>query len=343
MDDIYFKKITTAIIFLALLVLSFFLIKPILLSMIGRIIFAFIFYPIFNKLVRLTKSRGFSAAVICIFLLLLIVTLLWFLTPSLIDESIKIYRASQQMDLVAILKGILPSLFASAESSEQMGSILQGFITKATNYLMNLLSNLILELPTILMDIFVMFFTFYYALRDKDKILKYIQDLLPFSDEVVKKLFSSTKEITSSVLFGQVVLGAIQGVILSIGLFIFAVPNAWVLALASIATGILPILGPALIGVPVAIFLIIGGNTFSAIGILIFTVLATFSDNLLRPALVAKRAKLHTAVALIGTIGGMLLFGVVGLVIGPLILAYMITLIGIYKNKPLSGILVKKE
>jgi predicted PurR-regulated permease PerM len=341
MDDAYFKKITTAIIFLALLVLSFFLLKPILLSMIGGVILAFICYPLYNKLVKLTKARGFSAGIICIFLLLSIVALLWFLTPMLIDESIKLYRASQQMDLVATLKGILPSLFSSQESSEQIGSMLQSFITKATNALMNYLSNLILELPTILMDIFVMFFTFYYALRDKDKLIKYIQDLLPFSEDIVKKLFNSTKDITSSVLFGQVVIGAIQGVILGIGLFVFSVPNALVLSLVAIAAGILPILGPAIVGVPVAVFLLIGGNTFATIGILVFTAIASLSDHILRPIFVAKRAKLHTAVALIGTIGGLLLFGIVGLVIGPLILAYMITLIGIYKNKPVEGILVK--
>jgi predicted PurR-regulated permease PerM len=343
MDDNYFKKITTAIIFIALLVLSFFLLKPILLSMIGGFILAFIFFPIYNKLTKIIRSRGLCAGILCVFLLLIIVALLWFLTPMLIDESIKLYRASQQMDLVATLKSILPSLFSSQESSEQIGSILQGFITKATNGLMNYLSNLILELPTILMDIFVMFFTFYYALRDKDKINKYVQDLLPFPEEVVKRLFNSTKEITSSVLFGQIVIGAIQGVILGIGLFVFSVPNALVLTLIAIVAGILPILGPSLVGVPVALFLIIGGNPFAAAGVLIFTLISSLSDHALRPFLVARRAKLHTAVALIGTIGGLLLFGIVGLVIGPLILAYMITLIEIYKNKPVSGILIKQE
>jgi predicted PurR-regulated permease PerM len=342
MDDNYFKKITTAIIFIALLVLSFFILKPILLSIIGGCVLAFIFYPIYNKLTKVIRSRGLCAGILCIFLLLIIVALLWFLTPMLIDESIKLYRASQQMDLVATLKGILPSLFASQESSEQIGSILQSFITKGTNSLMNYLSNLILELPTILMDIFVMFFTFYYALRDKDRINKYIQDLLPFSEDVIKRLFTSTKEITSSVLFGQVVIGAIQGVILGIGLFVFSVQNALVLTLVAIVVGILPILGPALVGVPVALFLFIGGNPFAAVGILVFTAIASLSDHLLRPFLVARRAKLHTAVALIGTIGGLLLFGIVGLVIGPLVLAYMITLIEIYKNKPVSGILIKQ-
>jgi predicted PurR-regulated permease PerM len=343
MDDNYFKKITTAIIFIALLMLSFFLLKPILLSIIGGFILAFILYPLFNKLTKLINSRGLSAGIICTFLLLVIVALLWFLTPMLIDESIKLYRASQQMDLVATLKGVLPSLFSSQESSEQIGSILQGFITKATNGLMNYLSNLILELPTILMDLFVMFFTLYYALRDKDKINKYVQDLLPFPDEVIKRLFNSTKEITSSVLFGQIVIGAIQGVILGIGLFIFSVPNALVLTLVAIVVGILPLVGPVVIGVPVALFLLIAGNTFPAIGVLIFTAISSLSDHALRPFLVARRAKLHTAIALIGTIGGLLLFGIVGLVIGPLVLAYMITLIEIYKNKPISGILTKKE
>jgi predicted PurR-regulated permease PerM len=170
-------------------------------------------------------------------------------------------------------------------------------------------------------------------LKDKEEIISYIKSILPFAKDVEKKLFDSTRDITFSVLYGYVVIGILQGIILGIGLFIFQVPSAFILALLAIVVGILPILGPSLIGIPVAIFLITEGTPFSAIGILIFTLTASLSDYFIRPLLVSKKAKLPTALILIGMIGGFLMFGILGFILGPLIIAYMIIVLELFKTK----------
>ena len=341
MDETYFRKVTATVVIAVLVVLSFFLLKPILLSIISGFILAFIFSPIYNLIYRWTKSKNFPAAILCILLLAAIILPLWFFTPMIIDESIKLYRASQQMDIVTPLKNLFPSLFGSQEFSQEVGSITHSFITKATNALMNYLSNLILDFPTIIMQIFVVFFTFFYALRDKDKIIGYIKSLLPFSKEVEKKLFDSTRDITSSVLYGQLVIGIVQGIILGIGLFIFNIPNPFLLTIVAVLAGILPIVGPSLVGVPVAIFLFISGNSFATLGILGFTLLSSLSDHFLRPFMVSKKTKLHTALVLTGMIGGFFLFGILGFILGPLIIAYLIIVIEVYRNKPISSVLIQ--
>ncbi len=341
MDENYFRKVTATVVISVLVVLSFFLLKPILLSIILGFILAFIFSPVYDLVYRWTKSKNFPAAIICALLLAAIILPLWFFTPMIIDESIKLYRASQQLDIVTPLKNLFPSLFGSQEFSQEVGSITHSFITKITNSLMNYLSNLILDFPTIMMHIFVVFFTFFYTLRDKKKIIGYIKSLLPFSEEVEKKLFDLTKDITSSVLYGQVVLGFIQGIILGVGLFVFNIPNPFLLTLIAILAGVLPLVGPSLVGVPVAIFLLIGGNGFATLGILGFTLLSSLSDPFLRPFLVSKKTKLHTALVLTGMIGGFLLFGILGFILGPLIIAYLIIVIEVYRNKPLSSVLIQ--
>lgn len=106
--------------------------------------------------------------------------------------------------------------------------------------------------------------------------------------------------------------------------------------------GILPILGPSMLGIPVAIFLLIGGNSFAAIGILIFTLISSLSDHIFRPLLVSRRTRLHNGIVLVGMVGGFLLFGVLGFILGPLILAYLIIIIEVYRNKPISSILIKE-
>ena len=342
MDEAYFRKISATVILAVLIILTFLLVRPILLSIIMGVILAFIFSPIYDKLYKLIKLKTLPIIIICIFMLALIILPIWFFTPSLIAQSIELYRASQQLDLVTPLQKIFPGLFASQEFSAQVGSIIQSFITNITNSLMNYFSKILLEFPIFILHIFVVFCTFFFVLRDKDSILDYIKSVLPFSKEVEKKLFSSTKDITYSVLYGQVILGSIQGVILAIGLFLFGVPNALLLSVLGVITGILPVLGPSLIGVPVVIHLLIAGNYFSAFGIILFTVAASWSDTILRPIIVSKKMKLNTGIVIIGMIGGFLLFGVLGFILGPLILAYLIIIIEIYRSKNLPGLLIQE-
>jgi len=339
MDDIYFRRVITAVILGALIILSFFLLKPILLSVIMGFILAFAFTPVYNKLFKLIKSRNITSLLICILLIALIVLPLWFLTPILIDESIKLYLEVQKMDFVTPLKNIFPSLFASEEFSAEIGSILHSFISEAANSLMNSLSQLILNFPNIFLQFTIVFFTFFFVLKDKEKLISYVQSLLPFSKEIEKKLFESSKNITSSVIYGQIIIGILQGIIVGVGFLIFQVPNALLLTLFAAIAGVIPIIGPVIIWVPVVIYLFISGDTISAIGVSIFGILASTIDNFLRPLIVSKRTTLHPALIIVGMIGGFFLFGVLGFILGPLIIAYLLIVLEVYRDKRFPGIL----
>jgi predicted PurR-regulated permease PerM len=342
MDEIFFRKATSILIMSILLVLSFFLLRPLLLSVITGFILAFVFSPVYNKLHNITKSKIFSASILCIFLLALIILPLWFFTPTIIDESIKLYATAQNLDIVTPLKAILPSFFASQQFSQEIGSISHSFITNMANSLVNSLSDIILDFPTLVAEIFVIFFIFYYSLKDKEEIIGYIKSLLPFSKEVEKKLFESTRDITFSVLYGQVIIGIIQGIILGAGFFIFGVSNPFLLTLLAIFACILPIIGPLFVGIPITILLLIGGNSLSAFGVLLFATIASIVEHFLRPALVSKRTQLHTAVVLIGMVGGFFFLGILGFILGPLILAYLIIIIETYRSKTVPDVLIQE-
>ncbi|VVB83383.1 AI-2E family transporter [uncultured archaeon] len=341
MDNEYFRKIATIAIVGGLMILSFLMLRPILMSIIMGFLLAFIFSPIYNILYKWTKSKGLPAAILVFLLLALIIIPVWIFMPTIIDESIKFYRASQQLDIVTPLTNLFPSIFNSKEFTAQVGVMIHSFITKMTNSLMNYFADILLDLPNIAAQVLVVFFTFYYALRDKDAIINYVKSLLPFSKEVEKKLFDSTRDITFSVLYGQVLIGLVQGIILGIGFFAFGVPNPFILTLIAIFLCALPIIGPTFVGVPVAIFLLIGGNSFSAMGVLVFTLISSFSDHFTRPLFVAKLAKLHTGLVIIGMVGGFFLFGILGFILGPLIIAYLIIITELYRNKNVPSVLIE--
>lgn len=343
MDDLYFKRIITTVILVVLLILAFYLLQPLLLAIILGLILAFVFAPLYNRLFKLIKSKNLSAMILCILILLAVIIPLVLLLPLLIDQSITLYMATQQMDFITPLKEFFPSIFISEQFSGEIASIISSSINNLTNSIMNYFSNIILNLPLLLFQSIIVFFTFFFTIRDKEELITYIKTLLPFSPDVEKKLFESSKNITNSFIYGQIIIGSIQGLIIGIGFFIFQVPNALLLAVFATLAGILPVIGPSVVWIPTVIYLWMANNTTAVLGVGIFGIISSFSDNLLRPVIVSKRARLNPAIALIGMIGGYLLIGVLGFILGPLILSYLIIILELYRDKKLPDLLIEKS
>lgn len=342
MEQIYVKRITTGVILLSLLILSYFIIKPFLLSALFGVFLAFIFTPLYKILSKFVKSRNLSTSMICILLAAIIIVPLWFLMPLLIKQSINIFIASQQIDFVTPLTKAFPSLFSYETFSTEIASVIQSFISRMTNSMVSMFSKLILDFPTLFLHFLVTVFTFFFVLRDGDKLVDYIQSLLPFPKEVEKKLFKSSKDITFSVLYGQVLLGILQGLIVGIAFFAFGVPNALLFTLLACLAGIFPIIGTTIIWVPVAVYSIVSGEILSAIGVVVFGVLSSILENIVKPVFISKRTSLHSAIILIGMVGGLFAFGILGVVLGPLILAYLLIILEIYRDKRLPGVFINK-
>jgi len=189
----------------------------------------------------------------------------------------------------------------------------------------------------------VVFFTFFFVLRDKDKLIAYTKSLSPFPREIETKLFDSSRAIATSVIYGQIIIGIIQGLILGVGLLIFRVPNSLIFTLLAVLAGIFPIVGTTLVWVPVVIYLFISGDTFSSIGVTIFGVVSSTVDNFLRPIIVSKRTNINSLLILIGMIGGFFLFGILGFILGPLVLAYLLIILELYRNKKVPSLVIQEE
>ncbi len=343
MEDALLRK-TTSILLVCLLVgLSILILKPIFLAIVIALVLAFIFTPVYEFLNKRINSPNLSAGLIVILLLVIILLPIWFLTPILLEQSFSIFQATQQIDFVRPLQNIFPSFFASEKFSADVGTVISSFTAKAANSAVNFLAQIILNFPTIALQMAVIFFTFFFALRDKELILSYVKSVLPFSKEVERKLLEHSKNVTSSVLYGQVVVGIIQGIIAGAGLFIFGVPNALFLTMLAIFGGILPIIGTAIVWVPVTIYLFVAANDSAAWGVFIFGILSSTIDNFLRPIIVSLRTKIHSGILIVSTIGGIFVFGIMGFILGPLIIAYLLVMLEVYRGKPSPGIITEAK
>ena len=342
MDEEYFEKVMSLTIFAALILLSFLLLKPIILSIFAGLLLAFIFAPAYDWLYKRTKSRNLSVSLIMVIVVIIIFLSIWFLLPLLIDQSFKIFQAAIQIDFSSLLKSIFPRLFSTQQFSTQVGSAISSFILNTTNSITNYLTNLLLELPTIALQLVVVFFTFFFVLRDKNEIMDYIRSLLPFPKEIEKKLFENSSEITKSVIYSHIFIGIIQGLIAGAGFFIFKIPNALFLTFLGVIAGILPIVGTPVVWIPVAIYMFIAGNNTAAWGIIVFGIISSIVENILRPLFVSRMTKMHSAVVLVSMIGGVFFFGILGFILGPLIIAYLLIILELYRKKPSPGLVIQE-
>ena len=342
MEQDYIKKIATLVILFGLMILSYFVIRPFLLSAVSGIFLAFLLTPLYKKLKKHIKSKDLTATIVCVLLAAAIIIPVWFLTPVLVTQSINIFMASQQVDFITPLMKFFPSLFSYETFSNEIVSVIYSFMTKITNSMMNMLSGFIFNFPTLFLHFLILVFTFFFVLRDGDRLVLYIQSILPFSKDIEAKLFKSSKDITLSVIYGQVLLGILQGLLVGIAFFIFGVPNALLFTLLACLAGIFPIIGTTIVWLPIAIYMMVSGGIFPALGVIVFGILSSILENIIKPIFISKRTSLHSAIILIGMVGGLFLFGILGVILGPLILAYLLIVLEIYRDKRVPGVFITK-
>lgn len=330
------NKFSAMAIILFLVIATFILLKPIFLAIITGLILAYIVNPIYKKTNSFIKRPTISAFVVSFLLLALVLIPLWFLVPVLVNQVFEIFKFMQGISfgkiVSSLFKGVPP------EFTTQLSSVLSNFVNNTIVGVLNWLAKFLLDLPNLLLQGAVFIFVFFFTLRDQEKLKKYVSELSPLKKQQEKIFIDEFKGITNSIIFGYIIIGLIQGVVAGIGFFVFGVPRALFLTILAVFSSMFPLFGPWLVWVPAAIYLFSQGNVFVAIIFTVYCVLIVSSlDNILRPYIVSKNSSISPVVALIGMIGGLLVFGLLGLVLGPLILAYLIIFLTAYKNKQLSS------
>ncbi|MBI2047331.1 AI-2E family transporter [Candidatus Pacearchaeota archaeon] len=333
-DEKAVKRISALFLVLVLIILSFIVVRPILISVILGLLFAYILYPLYVKVYRVIKEKNISALIICVVIVAIIFLLLWFIVPIMIQQTFDFYTYTQRVDLLSPIKKLFPNVFSSPDFSKEILISMHNFVGKFASFLLEGLTNILLSIPLILLHVVVIFFTLFFALRDNEIIIRSLKGISPLTPEAEKKFFEQSRDITRSFIYGILIIGLVQGIVTGIGLFIFRVPNATMFTVLAVLVGILPMIGPMVIWLPAGLYLLLSGNTASGVGLLVFgAVIVSLVEPVLRPYIISKTTKIHPLIAFIGMIGGVFVFGIIGLIIGPLVLAYLLIVAEFYKEK----------
>jgi len=207
---------------------------------------------------------------------------------------------------------------------------LRSLSLKISSYLPKVLNSTLNVATNILM----MFFLVYYLWVNGSAIERYLSRIIPLKRHNVNSLANETKMMIRANAIGIPVICLVQGIFATLGYWLFNV-NDW--ALWGFLTGVFaffPLVGTMVIWVPMVLYLLSTGNTWTAVGLGIYSLIITGNvDYVARLSLLKKIGDVHPLVTILGVIVGLSLFGFMGLIFGPLLISYFIILVKIYLNE----------
>lgn len=328
------KRVVVAALILAIFTLTFFVIKPIIMPILFGLLFAYVFNPVYKTLGKIIKNESIAAFLLVLILTFIVAIPILYFVPLIVNQAFEVYVMIQGLNLTEIINS-----FVKSDISSTLAINLDNIIGQFFTTFLNQFKNILVNLPSLIFQFAVFLFTFYFATRDADELGSYIRSLSPFSKTTEARFLQEFRGITNAIVFGQVLIGVVQGLALGAGLFFLGVPKALILAFIAALVSIIPILGSWLVWLPTSIYLLVSGQIFEGVFLLLYGALFISSiDNLIRPYILSRRSTLPVALSLIGTIGGLFFFGIAGLILGPLIIAYTLIIIEFYRHGKLKDL-----
>ncbi|MDH3636805.1 MAG: AI-2E family transporter, partial [Gammaproteobacteria bacterium] len=179
--------------------------------------------------------------------------------------------------------------------------------------------------------IFVFLYTVYFLQMDGDKLIRKILYYLPLNSEDESLMLNKFTSVTRATVKGTMMIGLLQGVLAGGAFAVAGIDNAVFWGTIMAVLSVIPSVGSALVWLPASIILILQGSVAGGVGLLVFCGLIVGSlDNVLRPILVGKDTKMHELMIFFGTLGGIFMFGIAGIFIGPLIASLFVTVWELY-------------
>lgn len=315
--------------------LIFFMFLPFLEVIVLSGIFTVVLSPFYERLVRhLGDRRGISAFIITIVFAFIIIIPATFLTLRVLNESNDLYTQltapSEENSLQKITDAVEKPIQAyfpefTLEIREYVGS--------AADFIVGHLTSIVSSVIAIVTSFILIFFSMFFLLRDGAKFKKILINLSPLDDKYDEQILEKITISMNSTIKGVILVAIIQGILAGIGMMIFGVPNATLWGSVSALASLVPGLGTAIVFVPAIIYMYIIGNTFFAIGLLLWgIVIVGLVDNFLTPYLYSRGSEIHPLIMLFAVLGGLIVFGPIGFIFGPIILALFFSLIEIYQS-----------
>lgn len=347
-----YPRIFFSVLFMAIILLGFFIARPFLPALFTGAIVAYLAYPLHQKIASKIKNKNAASFAVAAIIVLLLTVPFISIVGIVSKEAYDTYTTLSKQNLGTNFLKVacrdesfwacnLIRSFVGFLPKDNLDYYLQVTIEKITGFIISNVSGVLASIPSFLLNFFVMIFVVYYLLKDGDGIAKRIKNILPLKESHKQHVLDRFHHITYAMFYGNITIAIMQGILGAIGFMIFGVPSPILWGFVMVLFALIPYFGTAVVWLPAALNLIFSGYlqnnsslTTRGIFLIVYGVLVISSiDNILKPKLIGAKANVHPILVLIGVLGGLSLFGFVGLFLGPMMLALLMTFIDIYEEE----------
>nr|WP_207161365.1 AI-2E family transporter [Rhabdochromatium marinum] len=315
------------------------MIQPFLMAIFLSGIFSALARPVYLRLDQWFKGRHHLASLVTLLIMVAIVLIpLTSLIGVVIAQAIDVSESVTPWVKKLTEPGVLTAKIEHLPLYDVLLPYRELLISKAgeavslvSTFLVGGLSSLTLGTANVVFMIFVMLYTIYFLQMDGHRLVEKILYYLPLKSSDEHLMLDKFTSVTRATLKGTLLIGALQGTLAGIAFAVAGINNAVFWGTLMAVLSVIPSIGSALIWIPAVILLMIQGQVLSSLLLGLFCGLIVGSlDNVLRPILVGKDTKMHELMIFFSTLGGIMMFGLTGIFIGPLIASLFITIWDMY-------------
>ncbi len=325
--------------------LLYLIILPFWVPILWAIVLTILFYPVYQWVrIRLKNRESIASLLTCVLVFAVLTLPIGFLLMAFVNEMIDTYHymegylAREDISLNRI-KNLPVISFISARldqyidlSQIDIKDIILKSLKEASTIIAQNITGIMKNITGLFINVILSFMTMYYLFKEGDKILIAIKELIPLSEESKDSIFRKKKDLIIATIYGGVMVSLIQGVLGGVAFLVLGIPSPifWGIFMAFLA--FLPFVGPSLVWIPASIYLIVKGSYIKAVILIVWSVLVVgMIDNILRPLIVSGRTQLHPIFLIFTVFGGLMVFGFIGIIAGPIVLSLSLALVDIYK------------
>lgn len=321
------RNIITLVLLILLGAVIAYAVRGIIGALLGTMVMYTIFRPINIWLVEKLKWRRPIAAVAIVVISFLIIVLPFLGIGTMLTNKIVSLIKNPEW-----IKNTVDTVNAYAGDKLGKPDLIQEQLEKSASYFGGMLTSLLSGAASLFLDITVMYFLLYFLFVNFRGFERGLLRYSPFKIENAVRFGLELRNITYSNVIGQTFIALVQGGTLALGFWIFGFEDAVFWGVICAILSFVPLLGPPLIFVPAAIYAFTQGESIAAIGLLIYGFVVVINiDNVLRLVIARKVGDIHPIITVVGVIIGIPLFGLMGLVYGPLLLSYFLIMVRIYE------------
>ncbi len=339
-----YARMAVLLVLVIVLYYVFRILKPFLPALVWAAILATVFHPLFSALSRWLRHPRWASALSCTLLTVVIVLPAMFLLFMLAEQSVSAYKmleghvvaggpasfeavrkASSYQWFLARTKGLgMPEPDLGAVAVKALGIVSQFLVSRS--------ASIFSGITHFVVNFFVMIFALYYLLLRGPGILHELRQLSPLRPEHEEKIIEKFRAITLAALGGSLATALIQGTAGGLVFLCFGLPSPLLWGAVMAFLSLVPVVGTALVWGPLVVYYILRGAVWKGIILLVVSVVAVGSvDNVVKPMFIKRGTEIDTLWIFLSVLGGIGVFGFLGLFLGPFLVTLLLVLVEIYK------------